>query len=293
MGVSRLAAAGAVLILEASNGHDASPQARPTSPPPVEGDRIAIGSADVNRYEVMYGPGEFRTLDEDAASWPMRTAIRTIGRLEPKPVGGQGGAASPRGQGRSALWDHPLARHRICGEPRPCIALVEVQEMAGVLDGPARDWFNRRIEVIGALAEMGNQGDRSVAFQVWSLFEVPDRPTRDPGSKGSSLEPLVRYPKGAEGREVTVKGVFRGANLFEDLEPDSRRRTSDWVLQDGPFSIWVTGKAPKGKNFSLDPRSRSDCIYRLSVTGVVEAENDYVYLRATAVELLGRVKNEE
>jgi hypothetical protein len=65
------------------------------------------------------------------------------------------------------------------------------------------------------------------------------------------------------------------------------------VLQDGPFSIWVTGKAPKGQNFSLDPRSRSDCIYRLSVTGVIETDNNDVYLRAKAVELLGRAKNEE
>jgi hypothetical protein len=290
MAVARFVVAALALLSIASNGPDASPQARAT--PPVEGDRIAIGSADVHRYEVMYGPGEFRTLDEDAANWPLRTAIRTIGRLEPKP-GGLGGGSTPPGnprQGGAALFDHPLARHRICGEPRPCIALVEVQEMEGVFDGPAREWFNRKIEVVGALDEMRTRGDRSVAFQVWSVFEVPDRRARTEGSKGSSLEPLVRYPKGAEGREVTVEGRFRGANLFEDLEPESRRRASDWVLQDGPFSIWVTGKAPKGKDFSLDPRSRSDCIYKLSVTGTVEIENDYVYLRATAVQLLGRAR---
>ena len=124
------------------------------------------------------------------------------------------------------------------------------------------------------------------------MFEVPDPFARRAGSKGSSLEPLVRYPKGAEGREVTVQGIFRGDNLFEDLEPESRRRASDWVLQDGPFSIWVTGKAPKGNYFSLDPRSRSDCIYRLRVTGTVETEGDYVYLRATVVQLLGRARRE-
>jgi hypothetical protein len=225
----------------------------------------------------------------------MRTAIRTVGRLEPKPASGLGGAGSlgGPGQGRVALWDHPLARYRICGDPRPCIALVEVKQIEGVFDGPAREWVQRQIEVIGAVDELRSQGDRSVAFQVWSVFEVPDRRARGAGSKGSSLEPLVRYPKGAEGREVTVQGVFRGANLFEDLEPESRRRPNDWVLQDGPFSIWVTGKAPKGKGFSLDPLSRSDCIYRLSVTGVIETENDYVYLRAKAVQLLGRAKNEE
>ena len=153
-------------------------------------------------------------------------------------------------------------------------------------------WLPYQIEVIGAVDELRSQGDRSVAFQVWSVFEVPDRRARGAGSKGSSLEPLVRYPKGAEGREITVEGRFRGANLFEDLEPESRRRASDWVLQDGPFSIWVTGKAPKGKGFSLDPRSRSDCRFRLEATGKVSTANGFIYLRASNLQLLGRAKAE-
>ena len=291
-------AAAVQLMLMAANGPDASPQASPTPPPAGAEDRIAIGSADVSKYEVMYGPGEFRTLDEDAVNWPLRTAIRTIGRLERIPERRQSGAALPptpgiqgqaRGQGR-VLWDNPLARYQICGDERACVALVPVQEMADVLDGPAQVWLHQNIEVIGAVDEMRMLGDRSIAFQVWSVFEVPDPLARRAGSKGSSLEPLVRYPKGAEGREVTVQGIFRGANLFEDLEPESRRHASDWVLQDGPFSIWVTGKAPKGHDFALDPWARSDCIYRLRVTGTVETEDDYVYLRATAVQLLGRAK---
>jgi hypothetical protein len=285
MPVSRMTAAAVMLMLWASYGPDAAPQA-PTRPP-ADGDRVADGSADLSRYEVMYGPGEFRTLDEDAASWPMRTAIRAIGRLEPRVVAGSSG--NQKGESRD-LWDNPLARYRICGKPRPCIALVPVEEMADVFDGPAREWLHREIEVIGAIDEMRMRGDRSTAFQVWSVFEVPDPFAGRAGSKGSSLEPLVRYPKGAEGSEVTVQGIFRGANLFEDLEPESRRRASDWVLQDGPFSIWVTGKAPKGNCFSLDPWSRADCIYKLRVTGTVETKNDYVYLRATAVQLLGRAK---
>jgi hypothetical protein len=91
---------------------------------------------------------------------------------------------------------------------------------------------------------------------------------------------------------VTVKGVFRGANLFEDLPAESRRDESDWVLQDGPFSIWVTGKAPKGKGFSLDLQSRSDCRYRLEATGKVSTANGFIYLRASSLQLLGRAKQE-
>jgi hypothetical protein len=64
------------------------------------------------------------------------------------------------------------------------------------------------------------------------------------------------------------------------------------VLQDGPFSIWVTGKAPKGKGFSLDPRSRSDCRYRLEATGKVATVNGFIYLRASSLQLLGRAKDD-
>jgi hypothetical protein len=291
MVVSRPIVAAVVLVLVAPDGPDASPQGSQNPPPAVEGGRVAIGSADVSRYEVMYGADEFRTLEEDAANWPSRTAIRTVGRLE-RILGRREGASSSfgtQGQGR-LLWDNRLARYRICGERWVCVALVPVEELAGIFDGPAQAWLDRDIEVTGAIDEIRTQGNSVTAFQVWSVYEVPDRPARSSGSKGSTLEPLVRYPEGAQGRMVTVQGRFRGANLFEDLEPESRRRASDWVLQDGPFSIWVTGKAPKGKDFSLDPTSRADCIYRLSVTGVVETENDYVYLRATAVQLLGRAR---
>ena len=91
---------------------------------------------------------------------------------------------------------------------------------------------------------------------------------------------------------MAASGTFRGANLFEDLPPESRRDPADWVLKDGPFSIWVTGKAPKGRGWSLDPRQRSECRWRLEVKGRVEIAGGYVYLRATSVALVGRAKPE-
>jgi hypothetical protein len=89
-----------------------------------------------------------------------------------------------------------------------------------------------------------------------------------------------------------VQGTFRGANLFEDLPPETRRRPGDWVLKDGPFSIWVTGRAPRGEGFSLDPASRSECDWRLEVTGRIETAARYVYLRAKSVALLRRERDE-
>ena len=293
----RLLALVVAIALTCSDAPGAAPQARPTPPPTLAGDRAAIGGGDVSRYRAMYGTPEFRGLDdEQSRPWPMRQAIRTIGQLESIPGRGRGGQANAtREPGRTREWDSEFALFEICSD-RFCLAIVPVQELQNVLSGPASEWVHKNIEVIGAIDKLSLPGidpmSAPVVFQIWSIFEAPDMPGRNKGSKGASLEPLVRYPKGVEGTVVTVTGVFRGANLFEDLPPESRRDDSDWVLQDGPFSIWVTGKAPKGKGFSLDPRSRSDCHYRLEATGKVSTANGFIYLRASSLQLLGRVKEE-
>ena len=276
----------------------AAPQARPTPPPTLAGDRVAGGSGGpISRYATMYGTPEFRGLDdEQSRPWPTRQAIRTIGRLEAIPGRGRSGQANagPTPGGRRE-WDSEFALFEICGDLL-CLGIVPVQELQDVLSGPASEWVHKNIEVIGAIDKLSLPGldpmSAPVVFQVWSVFEAPDMPGRKKGSKGSSLEPLVRYPKGVEGTVVTITGVFRGANLFEDMPPESRRDDSDWVLQDGPFSIWVTGKAPRGKGFSLDPRSRSDCRYRLEATGKVATADGFIYLRASSLQLLGRAKEE-
>jgi len=292
----RLAPVVAILAmaLMRADASAAAPQATPTGPTSA-GDRVAIGSADVGRYEGRYGTPEFRTLEDDSERWPERQSIRTVGVLEPIPGRGQMGRApsAPQKLGAGGYYDNPLARYRICSSLRKCVAMVPVEEMPNVFDGPASVWMYKPIEVVGAVDEIRVDQQTYRVFLVWSVFDgTPLQSAKRDGSKGSSLEPLVRYPKGAEGTEVTVTGVFRGANLFEDLPPESRRGESDWVLQDGPFSIWVTGKAPKGAGFSLDPRSRSDCRYRLEAIGKVATANGFIYLRASSLRLLGRTKGE-
>ena len=54
----------------------------------------------------------------------------------------------------------------------------------------------------------------------------------------------------------------------------------------------MTGKEPKGHGFALDPPSRADCRFRLEVTGKVSIVNDYIYLRASSVQMLGGAKAE-
>jgi hypothetical protein len=57
------------------------------------------------------------------------------------------------------------------------------------------------------------------------------------------------------------------------------------VLKEGDAAVWVTGKAPKGKGWSLDPAYKGDTVRWLAVEGKVEVVNGVAYLRASKVIL--------
>jgi hypothetical protein len=196
--------------------------------------------------------------------------------------------------GRVVEYSNNYTSHMLCGD-RYCIGVAPVEEMVEFFLQQGRSWFHRRVEVIGAVDQVGDPRDTSCpcyAFRVWSVQLFEESVDRRGRREAPTLETLVLGPEAAAGRSITVTGTFRGANLFEDLPPETRRDPDDWVLKDGPFSVWVTGRAPKGKGFSLDPRSRSDCDWRLEVTGKVETAARYVYLRAKSVALLRRESDE-
>lgn len=110
-------------------------------------------------------------------------------------------------------------------------------------------------------------------------------------SGGVPLESLVKGPDRYQGRTIVVRGSFRGRNLFGDMPAGTAKDRSDWVLRDGPFFIWVTGKAPKGAGFALSLDRPSDATYRLEVEGRPERKGGLVYLRAQEVRLLGRTSD--
>jgi hypothetical protein len=252
------------------------------------GERYAIG-ADLSRYAALYGTPEFRGIDDEMARpWPRLQNIRTVAVLAGMPgqTDDPGAAAYP---GRVVEYSSSYATHLLCGD-RYCVGVRPVEEMREFFMGQGRSWFHQKVEVIGAIDMVGDPRDDrgpTYAFRVWSVqlfVESEGRRRRD----GPTLESLVMDPKAAAGRSVTVRGTFRGANLFEDLPPETRRHPSDWVMKDGPFSIWVTDRAPKGNGFSLDPSSRSDCDWRVEVNGKVQTAAGYVYLRARSVVLVKR-----
>ncbi len=262
-------------------------QVRPIQPPMQAGERVAIGG-DIGRYRGLYGAPEFRALDDEhARPWPHLQNIRTIGSFSEIPGKGRSAGAP---SGRPLELDSPYASHMVCGEMH-CLAILPVPELRDVFY--ASTWSYQDVEIIGAIDNVAPPMSQQTVwgFLVWSIELSPGKDTRRPHAEGPTLESLVRGPDALAGRTITVQGIFRGANLFDDLPGESRRLASDWVLQDGAYSVWVTGKEPKGSGWSLDPRTKGDCGFRLEVTGRVETAGAYVYLRAKGLVLLGRARS--
>ncbi len=278
------------LLLTAGVAAGPLPQVIPRPYNQRQENRYATG--DLSRYEGMYGSPELRDIDEQDVPWPRMQSIRTIAVLAPSPRSGDPGSGAYAS--RVAEYVNNYTNFMLCGDRR-CIGVTPVEEMFDFFNQQGRAWQHRKVEAIGAIDDVGDPRDGSCpcyAFRVWSVQLYEESDGRRPHGQASSLEVLVRGPEASAGRSITVQGTFRGANLFEDLPPETRRDPADWVLKDGPFSIWVTGRPPKGDGFSLDPRARSDCRWRLEVTGKVETAARYVYLRAKSIALVRREKDE-
>ncbi len=238
---------------------------------PVRQRTTVQSDLDTNSYEGLYGKPEFWSLElltpmvgEVEQNVPSNKSIRTLGKLfvvmrpHPEP---------PRGQ--------------LCTkEQLHCLSLANpVPEISDAFSIEAWSRKGHEMEVVGAFTEKG--------FIFWSFLSAPPR-EKSAASGGVPLESLVRGPDRYQGRTIVVRGSFRGRNLFGDMPAGSAKGRSDWVLRDGPFFIWITGKAPKGAGFALSLDRPSDATYRVEVEGRPERSNGLVYLRAEDVRLLGR-----
>ena len=94
-------------------------QVRPVEPPATYADRVST-NASIGRYEALYGSQQFRALDDESAQpWPVRTAIRTIGRLEETPGRGKSGEASPGLFGGGGESSFRSRRYGVCSTGPP------------------------------------------------------------------------------------------------------------------------------------------------------------------------------
>ena len=101
-------------------------------------------------------------------------------------------------------------------------------------------------------------------------------------------EPTVRAlalaPDQYVGKGVTVRGRFRGANLYADLPTGAGTKGRwDFVLQSADSAMWVTGIRPRGRGFDLDINSRLDTGRWLQVSGTVRRTGSLAYIEATSI----------
>ena len=127
-----------------------------------------------------------------------------------------------------------------------------------------------------------------LSITVLAASDRGDRATPKAAPAGALTRDILANPAEHLGKTVRIFGQFRGSNLFGDLPVTSRRERDDWVLKDGDKALWITGKAPRGKGFSLDPAYKGDTVRWLEVAGKPEVVGGIVYLRASKIVLSAR-----
>jgi hypothetical protein len=228
-------------------------------------------AAQVNDYEMRYGQIVEVSVD-NLLQMPesyVDKAVRTRGQLEMEPSTGQI-TYSLRGTFGGRLHLYPTA------------------EAGQDWEHNARQWLGSEIEVSGAVGIGKSQttGQQVVYLLMWGyLGPVEEKKGQRQDSQKVTLEDLVTKPQQFDGKTVAVDGQFRGNNLFGDLPSASRKRSSDWVLKEDLFAVWVSGKKAKGEGWNLDPDLKRDSGKWLRVTGRVRVEGPVVTLMASEVVL--------
>lgn len=231
----------------------------------------AVADAQVSEYEARYGPTIEVSVDSllDMPEQYSGRAVRTRGQFEMIPTG-RGQQYGLRGTFGGYLYIYPR------------------QEIVATYEQEARRWAGKEVEVQGSVDRGQDQETRQpiVYIAIWAYLGPPDdKPMKRPDSPDTTLEDLVTKPERYDGKTVNVRGQFRGENLFGDLPSSSRDRSSDWVIKDDVFAVWVTGKKPKGSGWSLDASLKRDTGKWLQVMGRVRVRNRFVTLEAIDVVL--------
>jgi hypothetical protein len=218
-------------------------------------------------YDLLYGPIVDVTIEDlvfGVGNYDGR-GVRTKGRLE-----------------LLSLQSYRLS------EAASSVAIVPVNEIASTFDTEAPRWVGREVEVVGVVSGSGagaGQGSAGFTITFWR-FDGPPEPKKGPlKSNAQTLEALVVNPGHHDGETVKVVGQFRGRNLYGDLPSKSLRNSSDWVIKDDLFAVWITGKKPKGPGWELDSGMKRDTGKWVEVVGRVETRDNVTYVRALEVRL--------
>jgi len=228
-------------------------------------------SAQINQYESMYGQTIEVSVD-DLLQMPEHytdRAVRTRGELDMVPNSTGTIVYGLRGTFGGYLYIYPRS------------------EVSFEWEQNVRHWVGKEVEVTGSVGQGQDPSGRAMVYiGIWGYLGPPDDKVKKGAiSPDATLEEIVSRPEHYDGKTVNVKGQFRGENLFGDLPSASRARSSDWVIKEDLFAVWVTGKKPKGAGWSLDPSLKRDSGHWLQVSGRVRVANRIVTIEAVDVVL--------
>ena len=234
--------------------------------------QISAGGEGVSQYEMRFGEPvsvSIEDLVQNPSAYEGR-AVRTHGKLELDPTGS-------------------FHTYVIRGTFGDRLRVQPVPELSGSWDGEVLTIIGNNLDVTGVFAtssaqtQAENQGIGSITF--WKYFG--DRPEIKDVTKIPvvSLEQLSTGPEHFDGRQVRIVGQFRGRNLYGDLPVSSQLDRADWVVKDDVYSVWVSGRRPKGDGFDLDATLKRDTGKWLEVVGHVDVRKGFPYVVAQRVSL--------
>jgi len=227
--------------------------------------------AQYNRYEAQYGDPVDVSID-DLINTPTaysNRAIRTRGNLEMF-----AGGSEMRPSFRGTFGNYVL--------------LYAVPDVQFEWEQESKRWFGREVEVTGAFQETSESSSGRVYYRIvlWAYLGPPDKePPKDLKSQLVTLEDLVSRPGKLDGKVVHVIGKFRGHNLYGDLPSRSQRKSSDWVIKDDVYAVWVTDRRAKGDGWALDPKMKRDTGKWLDVVGRPTTIGGVTYIQAIQLSL--------
>lgn len=167
-------------------------------------------------------------------------------------------------------------------EIRPASALAAW--LASHADALAR----QRVEVSGVFRRQTATSGTSAPAYLARVFVVqPPAAAVDAAQPRTlTLQALQAAAGALDGTRVRVVGRFRGRNLYRDLPAGSQAGEKDWVLRDGAHSVWITGAAPAGEGFRLEPMASEGTRQWLAVVGRPRTVAGTVAVSADSVEIV-------
>jgi hypothetical protein len=209
------------------------------------------------------------------------------GEITEAPAEFEGQAVRVRGRFEAPTANAPA---RLVDESGAAVFVAADAEIARLVAVESKGWPGHMIEVTGVVRRDATAPAPSpryaVSFWDFDTSGPPIGPSIVAEATTVKLPELIANPDAVKGRLVRVVGQFRGRNLYGDLPAPPFHHRLDWVLKDERAAVWVTGRAPRGRDFKLDPDVQDDARTWLEVVGRAVLRDGQVVVRAEKVALV-------